>query len=48
MSAGLEVYGDSALLRSLVVAPSHRETGLGGLLTDAIFAVVMRRPTGEP
>jgi amino-acid N-acetyltransferase len=38
-AAGLEVYGDSALLRSLVVAPSHRETGLGGLLTAATFAM---------
>lgn len=31
--AGLERYGDAALLRSVAVAPSSRGTGLGGLLT---------------
>lgn len=32
--AGLERYGDAALLRSVAVAPSSRGTGLGGLLTS--------------
>ena len=30
--AGLEVYGDAALLRSVAVAKSHRDMGLGALL----------------
>jgi amino-acid N-acetyltransferase len=32
---GLERYGDNALLRSLVVRPESRYTGLGTQLTDA-------------
>lgn len=32
--AGLERYGDAALLRSVVVAESARGTGLGGRLTQ--------------
>jgi amino-acid N-acetyltransferase len=32
-AAGLEWYGDVALLRSVVVAPGERGTGLGALLT---------------
>jgi len=34
-SAGLEVYADGALLRSVTVAPDRRGTGLGGRLTAA-------------
>lgn len=33
---GLERYGENALLRSLVVRPESRFTGLGKQLTDAI------------
>ena len=36
-AAGLEVYGDAGLLRSVVVAPDWRGRGLGGELTDAIL-----------
>lgn len=33
---GLEIYGDTALLRSAVVAPEHRNTGIGsGLFSRA-------------
>jgi amino-acid N-acetyltransferase len=31
---GLEIYDDVALLRSLVVAPGHRGSGLGGSLVE--------------
>lgn len=34
-SAGLEVYGEAALLRSVVVEPAQRAKGLGTLLTQA-------------
>ncbi len=33
-SAGLEVHGESGLLRSVAVVPSHRGTGLGRTLTE--------------
>lgn len=35
---GLEHHGDAALLRSAVVAPSHRGSGVGEALTHAIIA----------
>jgi amino-acid N-acetyltransferase len=35
-AVGAEVYGEEALLRSLVVAPHARGTGLGGRLVDAL------------
>ena len=31
---GLEIYGSEALLRSLVVDPGHRSTGLGSALVE--------------
>lgn len=31
---GVEIYGSDALLRSLVVDPSHRSTGLGSALVE--------------
>ena len=43
-AAGLEVYGGAALLRSVVVAPSHRGTGMGGQLSDR--ALSMARDLG--
>lgn len=39
----LEVYGDSGLLRSLVVAPGSRGTGLGQALVDGVVAEARRR-----
>jgi amino-acid N-acetyltransferase len=33
---GLESYGTDGLLRSLVVAPSHRNRGLGAALVEAL------------
>lgn len=42
--AGLEVYDDAGLLRSVVVAPPHRGSGLGGRLTDR--AIAMARELG--
>lgn len=38
-AAGLEVHGDAALLRSVVVAPSHRGAGMGGLLSAGALAM---------
>jgi len=35
-AVGAEVYGEAALLRSLVVAPEFRRGGLGGRLVDAL------------
>jgi amino-acid N-acetyltransferase len=34
-SAALELYGESALLRSVAVAPAYRGRGVGRCLTDA-------------
>ncbi len=38
-AAGLEVYDDAALLRSVVVAPSHRGSGMGGLLAEGTLTM---------
>lgn len=38
-AAGVEVYGDSVLLRSVVVSPEHRGAGMGGRLSDASLVV---------
>lgn len=40
---GMEHYGESALLRSLAVAPSRRGQGLGRALTDRLLADARRR-----
>jgi amino-acid N-acetyltransferase len=37
-AVGAEVFDDVALLRSLVVAPSYRNTGLGAHLTETVEA----------
>lgn len=42
-AAGLEVYRDAALLRSVAVAPSHRGTGIGGLLSEGALAMAGNR-----
>jgi amino-acid N-acetyltransferase len=34
---GLEIYGDSALLRSMAISPEHQGKGLGTVLTKAII-----------
>jgi amino-acid N-acetyltransferase len=34
--AGLEIHGEDALLRSVVVEPTHRGQGLAGALVDAV------------
>jgi amino-acid N-acetyltransferase len=42
-AVGFELHGRDALLRSLVVAPAHRGTGLGGELVDRLAAEARRR-----
>ncbi len=42
-SAGVEVYGEAALLRSVVVAPELRGRGLGEQLTEAALAEAKKR-----
>lgn len=46
-SVGAEVYGEEALLRSLVVAPAARGVGLGGRLVETLertaFGLGVRR-----
>lgn len=34
---GLEIYGNSALLRSLAIAPEYQGRGLGTVLTEALI-----------
>lgn len=41
-SAGLEVYGRAAVLRSVAVAPSLRGSGLGSRLTEAALDLARR------
>jgi len=36
---GLEVHGEDGLLRSLVVAPTYRGEGLGGLLVEDVLGL---------
>ena len=42
-SAGLELYGRQALLRSVVVAPQLQGTGLGRRMTDQVLALAQTR-----
>jgi amino-acid N-acetyltransferase len=42
-TAGLEVYGDSALLRSVAVPERDRNTGIGRALLDSLMAAARRR-----
>jgi amino-acid N-acetyltransferase len=46
-AAGLEVYGDVALLRSVVVAAARRGTGLGRALVAEAVAQAQRRGVRE-
>jgi amino-acid N-acetyltransferase len=41
-AVGLETYGGSGLLRSLVVAPEARRSGLGGRLVDELEIAARR------
>jgi len=41
--AGLEVYGEAALLRSVVVAPERRRRDGGRLLVEAVLSEARRR-----
>lgn len=43
---GLEIYGSEALLRSLVVDPSLRSTGLGSALVERAEALAVTRGVG--
>lgn len=42
-TAGLKVYGDAALLRSVAVAPAWRGLGIGRVLVEAATADARRR-----
>lgn len=44
---GLEIYGDRALLRSAVVAPGDRGTGIGRELVNGVVAVAGSRGVRE-
>lgn len=46
-SAGLEVHGDDGLLRSVVVAPAHRSTGLGQKLVERVLTAAHERGLGS-
>lgn len=46
-TAGLEVYGAAALLRSVAVAPSFRGRGLGKRLVSETLAAARRRGVQE-
>jgi len=37
-AAGIEVYGDAGLLRSVAVTPARHRQGVGGLVVDAVLA----------
>ena len=37
-TAGIEVYGDAGLLRSVAVTPTRHRHGVGGLVVDAVLA----------
>lgn len=40
---GLEIYGDSALLRSMAISPEYQGKGLGTVLTEAIIKDAQER-----
>ena len=45
--AGVEVYGDAGLLRSVAVSEAQRGTGLGQRLTEAVLAHARERGVRE-
>ncbi len=42
-AGGFEFYGEDALLRSVVVDPAHRGTGLGGRLVEQLLTIAAER-----
>ncbi len=42
-SAGLEIYGNDALVRSVALAPAQRSRGRGGALCDTLLGEARRR-----
>lgn len=46
-AGALEYYGETALLRSMVVVASQRGAGTGGLLFDALKGLAMSRGIGK-
>lgn len=44
---GLETYGESGLLRSAAVRPSHRSRKVGALLVEALIREARARPLRE-
>lgn len=46
-AVGLEIYGAAALLRSAVVDPTHRGSGLGGKLVSRVLDHAARRGVRE-
>lgn len=46
-SAGIELYAESALLRSVAVAADHRGEGIGGQLTAAALHLARHRGSSQ-
>jgi amino-acid N-acetyltransferase len=44
---GLEVYGDNALLRSMVVSPDYRNKGVAGVLLEELEVIAGTIPVKE-
>lgn len=42
-AGGFEFYGEDALLRSVVVDPAHRSTGIGGRMVDQLLTIAAER-----
>ncbi len=42
-AGGFEFYGEDALLRSVVVDPAHRGTGIGGRMVTRLLAIAAER-----
>ena len=42
-AGGFEFYGEDALLRSVVVDPAHRSTGMGGRMVEQLLKIAAER-----